>query len=542
MKIFYLCKPYLLSQKHILASYISIVLLTTAIGILPPYIIGSFLDNLIEGAGVYVILRFCAVYAGLNLIKIIKGYILSMMYVKMHTQMGYNFNMDIVGHVQGLSLSYANNQNSAYLSQRISGDTNSLIIFCITVMQNILTNVILLVTPFIILLAMDWFIAVMMIGFLVIYITIYFIFRKSIYNASLALKEAQNKFFPKLMEQLKYIKFIKINSAKEEISQRASGGFEAVKDAALHSQKINYMYSSSDGIVSTVAQIALFIVGGIQILNGNFTIGMFTIFSSYFAMTLGASKYFFNLGASYQNALVAYNRVDEILSQKQESRGTTVINDVNKISLRGVDFSYPAKSIIKGLNLEFSKGKIYAVAGANGAGKSTLISLITGLYIDEYKGTIAYNGIDIRNIDMAAARRNHIGFAEQEPVLVNGSICYNLNIGRTLASDCESNNPLEHYIDILNMHDFVSANGLDFEINDKNTNTSGGEKQKIAILRVLYKNPVVMVFDEPTSALDASTTEKFMRYLQRVSNDKIIIIITHDEVVKGLCDDVYCLL
>jgi len=542
MKIFHLCKPYILSQKYTLAAYILIILLTTAIGILPPYIIGSFLDNLIEGAGVYIILRFCAVYAGLNLIKIIKGYILSIMYVKMHTQMGYNFNMDTVEHIQGLSLSYAINQDSAYLSQRISGDTNSLIMFCLSILQNIIKNILLLVIPFVILLTMNWFIAAMMIGFLVVYIAIYFLFRKSIYSASLVLKEARNKFTPKLIEQLKHIKFIKINSVQKEINQRANGGFATVKDAALHNQKINYLYSSSDGVVSTVAQITLFIVGGIQILNGNFTIGMFTIFSSYFAMTLGASKYFFSLGAAYQNALVSYNRIAEILEQKQESRGATVINDVNKISLRDVGFSYciqpaaaPAKAIIKGLNIEFSKGNIYAISGANGTGKSTLTSLIIGMYIDEYKGCITYNGTDIRNIDMEDVRRKHIGFAEQEPVLVNDSIGYNLNIGH------KKHRTLEHYIDILNMRDFVSTNGLDFEINDKNTNTSGGEKQKITILRVLYKDPVVMVFDEPTSALDTPTTKKFMEYMQSVKRDKIIIIITHDEAVKGQCDEVYSL-
>ena len=71
--------------------------------------------------------------------------------------------------------------------------------------------------------------------------------------------------------------------------------------------------------------------------------------------------------------------------------------------------------------------------------------------------------------------------------------------------------------------------------------SSGGEKQKIAILRLLYKNPDVMIFDEPTSALDAVTTKGFIEYLSRVKAGKIIVIITHDDFIKGCCDDVLVL-
>lgn len=88
------------------------------------------------------------------------------------------------------------------------------------------------------------------------------------------------------------------------------------------------------------------------------------------------------------------------------------------------------------------------------------------------------------------------------------------------------------------MESFINQNSFSFIINEKNTNISGGEKQKISILKVLYKNPEVMIFDEPTSALDMNTTRKFINYLQKIKSDKIIIIVTHDEYVKGCCDEI----
>lgn len=495
------------------------------------------------------------------------GYISSVLYVRMQTKMGYDLNIKVVRHVQNLSLSYINkNENdSAYLSQRINSDANSLIIFCITVLQSIITNVIMFVVPLVILLSMNWFTAVLLMGFLVVYMVLYAIFKKPLYKANFALKEAQSKFFALLFEQLKYIKLIKINGIQPEINKRADKGFGGLKEAVVHNQKVGYLYSGLDGFITTLAQITLFITGGIQILSGNFTIGMFTIFSSYFNMMIGAARYFFNLGASYQQTLVAYNRITEILEQKTESKGNKILDGIQSIALNNLTFGYDAdngndnsnKKIIENFNVTFSKGKIYGIAGANGAGKSTLINLLLGLYSNEYQGNVSYNGINIQNIDMPQARKILFGFAEQEPMLINDTIRYNLTYGlddrdnsrektdKTFKTFSDSENKalidvtqIAEYLQILNMDDFINKNSLELIINDKNSNTSGGEKQKISILKVLLKSPPVMIFDEPTSALDAETTGRFIEYLRKIKKDRIIILITHDDFVKGACDEI----
>ena len=544
MKIFTLCRPYLLSQKSTLITYIVIILATASITIISPYLIGNFLDNLIEGADINTILRFCAIYGSLNLIKIFKGYVTSIMYVNMQAKMGYDLAMDTIKHVQGLSLSYINNKDSTYLNHRISNDSTSLIVFCIGLLQNFITNAATFVIPFILLMTINRLVAILMLGFIVLYITLYLFFRKPIYNAGLAFREAQAKLFAGLSDQLKYIKLIKVNSTYKEMNSRADNSFLGLKRVAIHNQKVNYLYSGMDGFISTLAQTVLLVVGGIQILLGNFTIGMFTIFSSYFNMMLISGRYFFGLGAAFQNALVSCDRIRGIFEQNLESHGSIILRDVNKIQLSNVNFSYCDKDriTIENISAKFHKGKVYAVSGANGAGKSTLLSLIMGLYIDEYKGSITYNDVDIRNIDMIDARRRLIGFAEQEPMLVNDSIRFNLGSSESESIDSGEDDTLKQsldaHIETLNMQDFISKNSFDFPLNENSTNTSGGEKQKIAILKVLYKNPIVMIFDEPTSALDAHTTRQFIDYLQQIKRDKIIIMITHDEFVKEICDDV----
>jgi len=534
MKIFTLCKPYLLEHKFKLVVYIVIALSSIAISILSPYIIGDFLDDLIAGGDIGVILRFCMVFGGLSILRIIKNYTVSAMYLKMQTQMAYKLNRSILRHIQSLSLSYVKKQDIAYLSQRIGSDSHSVIIYCISLLRSFLTNTVMLIVPFVILFAMHRFIALLLIGFLFLYVLIYRGFEKSLYNAGLEHREMQNKFFSSLFEQLKYIKLIKINSIQPEINKRAEIGFKNYIKAAIHNQKVNYLYSGLDSFISTIAQIILYVVGGIQILAGNFSIGMFTIFASYFKMMLEACRYFFGVGVYYQSTLVSYDRIQEILAESPETCGEKIINSVNKLAMQNINYSpIPGKKVFENFNAEFTTGKIYAVAGANGTGKSTLVNLLLGMYIDEYAGSITYDSVNIRHIDMVDARRNLIGFAEQEPTLLNDTICNNLFMEDIADIKYEA---LDNLINILNMQDFISKNGLDFYISEKNTNISGGEKQKISILKVLYKNPPLMIFDEPTSAFDIETTQKFIKYLTNICKDKIIIIITHDPFIQSLCN------
>jgi len=509
------------------------MLISSALGIFLPFIIGRFLDNFVDGANVEDIFRFAFVFGAISVLKILKGYVASIMHVKMESGMSYALNRDTMNHVQNLSLSYINKQDSAYLSQRIGADSGNLITFCIAVLQNIISNAVMVVLPFIILVSMNAFIAVLLIIFFVVYVVLYFIFRKAIYTAGLALKEAQSKFFSRCLERLRYIKLIKINSIHAQMNERTDQSFSVAQNATIHNQKVGYFYSGLDGIVSTIAQIVLFVIGGMQILAGNFTIGMFTVFTSYFNMILNSGRYFFGLGAYYQYVLVAYNRLTEIFEQLPEQYGSRIIKDISKVELCNVNFAYANKMAIDNFNMSFEKGKIYGIVGANGAGKSTLISLILGLYIDEYDGIIKYDDVDIRQINMWAARKELIAFSEQEPLLLGDTIRYNLTF-----EDAESQLSIDEYINILGMEEFIYERTLDFVINEKNTNTSGGEKQKISILKALNKNSPVMIFDEPTSALDAKTTDKFMQYLGAIKQDKIIILITHDAIVKNQCDEI----
>ncbi len=535
MKIFKFCQRYLLSHKFMIGTYLIFTLCAVATNIISPLIVGSFLDSLIADGTFNVVVRICVRFVIISVLSILIGYMNTIIYAKLQTNMAYELNKDVICHVQNVSLSYSSQVDTTYLVQRINSDSNELVIFCMNVMQNIIGNIAMLVVPFAIMITMNPAISLFLMLFFVLYVIIYMLSRNIFYRTSFVLKEQKDIFFAKFHEQLKYINLIKLNGI--DFTEKLQKVFLDLLKVFIRGQKVHYLVYGLDNIVKIFAQVMLFIIGGAQILAGSFTIGMFTMFSSYFTMVLGAGSYFFNLGASYQNCLVAHNRLANILAIKQESVGMNNLLEINTITVKNVNLKNKNTDRLRNtFSAKFEKGNIYAIVGENGSGKSTLASLIMGMYIDEKEGEIRYNDISIDSLNMPDIRQKQLAFAEQEPTLLRDTIRYNITLSREV-KDADDDIILK-YAQILGVEKFVTETTLETLFEEENVPTSGGEKQKIAILRVLYKDAQIMIFDEPTSALDSKSIESFVNYLNSIKKQKIIIIITHDEYVRKMCDSI----
>ena len=535
MKIFKFCQKFIFKYKGMFSIYIFLNIIIGILSVIIPLISAKIIDNLTYIKSKELLISYSIIYACFIAGNMIVGFLSSYLYIKIQTKSGYELNTYLINHLQNVSLSYFNNTDTVYLNQRINSDSNTVIVFCINVIINVMVNFLTLTFTSIMLIKINYRIAIILIILLATYIAIYGIFKKPLYKIMLKTKEAQSEFFSKLNEQLFNVKFIKIHSASKFFAKRLDNTFSSLISKLVSSQKLSYLYASCDTTIGLLAQLSIFLIGGFSIISGNMTIGFFTIMTSYFSMMMNSARYFFNLGKSYQDNLVSYNRIIEILAIKKQNNGDLDLNSIDKISLENISFNYGDKSIFNSYNIEFKKGKIYNLIGDNGAGKTTLINLILGLYINDYSGNIDYNDINIENIDMYKTKLKHIGITEQEPILIADTLLNNITFGQSY-----NNNKLYELIDILNLDKYISSleNGLDTIINEKSSNISGGEKQKISILREVLKNPDVLIFDEPTSALDSLSKVKFINYLQEVKLDKIIIIISHDEIIKNISDEI----
>jgi len=377
--------------------------------------------------------------------------------------------------------------------------------------------------------------------FLILYVVVYYVFRKPLYRVKKAFTESQSKYFSKSYEQFRFLKYIKINSIKKDFIDSLNNVFQDLLKKAMKSQKISGLFAGMDSSIMVFVQVTIYVIGGIQVLNNNFTIGKFTIFLSYFTIMINSVRYFFNLGKTYQDTLVSYDRIVAILKNEKEINGEIKLYDIESINIQDVSFNYKNLNykLFNNINLEFKKGNIYGILGPNGSGKSSLINLIIGMYINEIDGKIKYNEKNHKEIDMKQIRKDLIAVSMQEPSLINDSIFYNIVLDKTISE--LNHDKIENLLDMLNFKNYINSleDGLNSVISENSNNLSGGEKQKISLLSVLYKNPKLMILDEPTSALDKDSTEKLINYLNKIKDDKIIIIITHNELIAKLCDIQY---
>ncbi|WP_461614465.1 ATP-binding cassette domain-containing protein [Clostridium sp. Marseille-QA1073] len=272
--------------------------------------------------------------------------------------------------------------------------------------------------------------------------------------------------------------------------------------------------------------------GFFEIKKGNLSVGKFIAINNFFPMLVNSIEYFFQLGSNYQKANASYQRIMEILQIDKEKNGLEKLEIIENIICKDISFSYNGcKNIIDKFTYEFKKGNIYCVLGGNGKGKTTLINILTGLY-QSFDGQVLYNNININNMDLYYLRQNKVSVSEQEPTLIQDSIQNNI----TYDNENIEKKMVEYYINKFNLNQF----NLDYEINSGN-NISGGEKQKISLIKCFSKKSNLIILDEPSSALDSKSIEVLKSELCELKKENIIIIITHNHSFEDICNYKICL-
>ena len=528
LKIFSLCNKYLMKHLLKLTAFLIFNLIVIINSLILPYITGDFIDSLITADNSSFILTYIFLVSIFGVIGITFDFVTERLYTVLQTTAWYQLNKDLIIHVQKLPLLFIQKQDMIYLNKVLNYDSNMLIIFYLNFVKNFISNLILVAVPLFIIFTLSTHVMLIIIISLFIYYLGYLLFKKPLYIINFEFKEEQSYFFSKLHEQLANVRFIKLQGLLESFSSRLDSRFTQVLSKALGLQKINFLYSSYDQFVTLLSRIALMTVCGIQVINNQLTVGEFTIILSYFTIISSAIRYYFTLAQSIQESMVSYNRLQNFLMLKEAQEGCLDLQEIYKIELKNTTFSYGLNKIYSDYNLKFEKGKMYAVLGSNGAGKSTLINLITGMYIGDFDGEILYNDQSIKSIKLRQILGRNIAVSEQEPFLLADTIQYNLALDDEVSFEQDT---LNQFIDMLGLNDFYASlpNGINSIINEASSNLSGGEKQKLSLLRVLLKDSDVIILDEPTSALDRFGKKNLRDYLNKVKKDKIIIVVTHDQ-------------
>lgn len=531
--------------KYILCAlfwaYLAVSVCVGIISLATPLFTGVIINQLTIGDGIQLgqVTLLCFLLASLQAGQAALTYLSEMLYVNLQSHAGYQLNLDTLEHIKRLPQEFFVHFDASYYNQQINHDANDLIIFVIGSAVQVVSNAVTLVAIFIILLILNVRLGLVCVTLAAMGGVLYCVFRRSLFKKSFDMQEQSAHFFSRLQDQLDKVAFLRRHVLFERFRNKLFFAFDELYPTILANQKVTAGFALSNSIVRSVAQGLLLVVGAFEVARGRLLPGYLVTAVGYYGSLSTAIQYFLTWGKDYQASRVCYKRLRRIWDIQEERNGEIQLSDVGTIECKQVGFSYPGteKEVLVNQCLYFQKGRLYGIAGANGTGKSTLLEILLGMYPDDMTGSVLYDGIDQHETDRHALRAECIGVTEQEPPILEDTIEANL----TLLSHGQDVEKLNKYIDDLGLRKMVSAapDGLETILDERRNNISGGEKQKIAIIRLLLQNPSVMLFDEPSSALDAHSRGRLVQILQEEKRDHIIIVVTHDEDLLSECDEVY---
>ncbi|MEK3901641.1 ABC transporter ATP-binding protein [Paenibacillus sp. FSL R7-0179] len=519
---------YLKKNKiRILILFLAMLISTGLSSLLLPYYNGRYFDNLTTILSINNATKILLILLTINITSLIISNVVSVFHNTINTRIAFDINLDLIDHIQKVPIEYSRQFNSSFLTEHINSDSNVVSSYFINIITQGVTNLLVLFITMFLLWKINSTIFLVFLLTIPIYVGLYLIFRKPIYNSSFKLKNSQSNLFAEMYRQLNDISSIKMNSLFQPLKKDVHLSFTDFINKLIKNVKILSLSGSTSNFIISLSNLIMLFIGGIYIVNGSMTIGKLIIISSYLGTAIGSLQFFIENFKSYQSVKASLDRLINHFNIPKEKNGEVVLKHIELISLRNIKLKFNEQIIFKDFNFDFHKGKIYIITGKNGRGKTSLINLLSGLY-NQFEGEITYNNIPIDELDMYEIRKGIFGVAEQNSLIVQKGIIENILFG---VKDWDENN-LKELIKGFNLQDKVLLN----ESEKKVINLSGGEAQKSSIIRALLKKPDILIFDEPTSMIDKNGFDFFSSLLKSIKEEKIIIIITHDENLMKISD------
>ncbi len=340
--------------------------------------------------------------------------------------------------------------------------------------------------------------------------------------------EMDNQSNTRAVDSLLNYETVKYFNAERYEAERYDRDLAAWEQARIKHRLSLAALNSGQAFIVAAAITVMMGMATLQVLDGRMSLGDLTMINAYLLQLFIPLN---NLGFVYREmreSLINIERMFGLMDQHPQvpdrRDAVPLAPDGGRIRFAGVRFGYqPDRPILRGVDFTVEPGQKVALVGPSGAGKSTIARLLFRFY-DVDDGRITINGQDLRDVTQHSLRAA-IGVVPQDTVLFNDTIRYNIAYGRPDASEAEIHEAVRR----AHLDGFISelSEGLDTLVGERGLKVSGGEKQRIAIARVLLKDPPLLILDEATSSLDSASERAILATLQEVAAQRTTLAIAH---------------
>jgi ATP-binding cassette subfamily B protein len=553
------------------ALMIGLIVLTSLLSLVPPLLYRDLLDNALPNKDTT---RLNLLALGVIGIPVLVGLVgVAQRYLGASIGEGIicDLRRGLYAHMQRMSMRFFTNTRTGEMMSRLNNDVIGAQRAVTGTLVNIITNLISLVSTLVIMISLEWRLTLLGVTILPLFIlparrvgrVLRRIARQGMeYNAEMnALMNETLNVSGALL--------VKIFGRGDDEVDKFTGRAVQVRDIGVRQALIGRWFFMGLSLAGALGTALVFWIGGHMVLRGAFTVGTIIAFGTYLTQLYGPLAALTNARVEFATSMVSFERVFEVLDlpvEIEDRPGATALGRAGgHVRFEGVSFSYIGADIedktvvigleeiprfgwgqhaapvlskggggtkskpeelrwaLQGVSFEIQPGQLAALVGPSGAGKTTITYLLPRLY-DPSAGRITLDGRDLRDVQLASLATN-IGMVTQETYLFHDTVRSNLLYAKPDATQAE----LEAACRAANIHDFIAGlpDGYDTVVGERGYRLSGGEKQRVAIARVILKDPRILVLDEATSHLDSQSEALIQEALERVMLGRTSLVIAH---------------
>lgn len=518
------------------------ILVNSGLLLLGPLLVGHTVDTYIRTKQFHGVLIFGGILLVMYMIAMVTGYTQTRLMGGVGQRMLYTLRNAVFNKLQELPVSFFNQNKAGDLISRVNNDTDKLNQFFSQSLMQFIGSIVTMIGAGIFLLSINPELGAATLAPAVVIVLFTVALSPWVKRKNAKNLKSVGGMSAEIQESLNNFKVIIAFNRRDYFRKRFNEANAQNYKTAIGAGLANNIFVPVYGLLSSIAQLITLLFGIYLIAKGNFTLGLLVSYISYTTNFYNPLRQLAALWTSFQVAMASWDRISQILSLESNLKQITLNETAASsalIEFKHVHFSYDdSKEILHNINLRFEKGKTYALIGPTGGGKTTTASLISRLY-DPTKGTVLLNGKDIRSFS-AAERTQKIGFILQEPFLFTGTVKENILYGNSqyaAVTDAE----LEKIIEEASLNALLAIfdEGLNTQITSGSDSISLGQKQLIAFMRAVLRNPELLILDEATANIDTITEQLLGTILNKLSKETTLVIIAHRLNTIENADEIY---
>jgi len=525
-----------------LALVLALSVASTALSLYLPLLSRDFFDRALLGRDLPTLVRVIVLFTVVSIASFAVNIVSGLRYTRVSADILFDMRLEMYRHLQRLSPRFFARTRMGDIMSRINNDIGEIQRIAAETALAWIGNVLFLAGTIVMLAWLDARLFALTIATAPLALWALTHYRRRLEGSIATLRQCSADIGSFLIETLQASRLVVMSNAQTREVARFRDRNASFVRALMAMQLMSYFSGGLPGLLLSAGTGAVFVYGGVRVINGSITVGTFVAFMAYQMRFMPPLQALMGMYANLATVRVSLRRVAEVLDEPIE---VTERADAAALpSVRGeIEFEDVSVSFDRGgpvldrVSFRVTAGETVAIVGPSGSGKSTIADLLLR-FIDPDEGVVRIDGRDVRGARLSDLRAR-VALVEQEPCILHATIAENVRYARPDASDAEIAEACRHAA----LASFVESLPEKYAtvVGERGTALSAGERQRIAIARALLRNPDVLILDEPSAALDPTSERRIAEGYASVMRGRTTIVITHRMDLAARADRVLSL-